>query len=92
MQKNKKFVEQIPFIGINRTLLSNIKIDSYYDVDQLEKVDESIIDENYKGNHLDNNYMNMYKYKSEYIPCIYDEKIYDDRINYFNYSIVTNNY
>lgn len=85
MQKTSIFSAQQPKIGLDRNLLSNIKIDSFYDVEENEKFDDSHIDSNFIENILNQNTNNINKYKNEGVTCIYDEKVFEDQISYVNY-------
>ncbi len=86
MQRISNFTPQEPKIGIDRNLFSNIKINSFNNIDESEKFDDSQIDSVYIDNMLNKNFNNINKYKNEGVYCIYDEKNFEtEKITLINY-------
>jgi len=85
MQRISNFSPQIPKIGLDRNLFSNIKLNSYYDVEESEKFDSSQIDEIYIENLLLKNTNNINKYKNEGVMCVYDERVFEDVVYSLNF-------
>lgn len=85
MQRTGIFIAQQPKIGLERVLYSNIFISNFYEIEESEKFDDSQIDSLYIENILNKNSANLNKYKADGVPCVYDERLYNDQICIINY-------